>query len=63
MRESKIRPETFVLGLTAGQTELHEVTLDTLVGKLEEFQEGLSVTKQALHPRMKKGSELVVLKY
>jgi len=48
-----------VLALTAGQTELHEVTLDTLVGKLEEFQEGLSVTKQALHPRMKKGSELL----
>jgi len=63
VRESKIKPETFVLGLTAGQTELHEVTLDTLVGKLEEFQKGLSVTKQALHPRMDKGVDLLIKVY
>lgn len=59
VRESKIKPETFVLALTVGHAELHEVTLDTLAGKFEEIQEDLKVTKQALFQRMQTGSELL----
>lgn len=59
IRESKIKPETFVSALTVGQIELHEVTLDTLAGKCEELQEELDVSKQALFQRMEAGSELL----
>jgi hypothetical protein len=59
IRESKINPETFVMTMTAGQTEIHEITLDTLSGKMEELQEGLRITKQALHERLPKGALLM----
>lgn len=58
-RKSKIKPETYLMAMILGQVELHEITLDTLVGKLEEIQEGLDLTKQALHQRMEAGSRLL----
>ena len=58
-RESKIKPETFVHVLTLGQSELHEITLDTLAGKFEEMQEGLKVTKQGLFQRLQAGAEML----
>ena len=45
LRKGKIKPETFVSALTVGQIELHEITLDTLAGKFESYQEELNITK------------------
>jgi hypothetical protein len=42
-----------------GQIELHEISLDTLAGKCEDYQEDLDITKQALFQRMEAGSKLL----
>lgn len=59
LRKSKLEPKTFVMALTTGQLELHEITLDTIANKCEEIQDGLTVSKQAIHQRMVAGSELM----
>lgn len=59
IREGKLEPETFVSAFTVGQTELHEISLDTLAGKCEELQEGLNITRQALFQRLPTGSEML----
>lgn len=59
IREGKLKPETFVMAMTVGQAELHEVTLDTIAGKCEEYQDGLEISKQAIHQRMLVGSKVM----
>jgi Transposase DDE domain len=59
IREGKIKPETFVTALTVGQVALHEITLDTLAGKCEDYQKDLIVSRQAVFDRMEVGSSLL----
>jgi hypothetical protein len=59
IRRGKLKPETFFMLLTIGQSELHEVTLDSLAEKSGEYQNNLKITKQGLYQRMETGSELM----
>lgn len=63
VRKGKITPFTFVLALITGISELHEITLKTILIKCEDIQKELKISKQALFKRMEAGSALMEALY
>lgn len=55
-RKYGLKSFTFLLAFTVGLHSLNEITLDLLASKCEEFQEDLSLTKQALFQKLETGT-------
>lgn len=58
-RDSGLKVFTFFKAFTIGTWDAHEVTLEIIAGKCEEFQYGLKLTKQALWDRLGLGAKLM----
>lgn len=58
-RKTGLKAVTFFKAFTIGIWNVHDITLDIIASKCEEFQYGLSLKKQSLLNRLKLGVELM----
>jgi hypothetical protein len=58
-RKTGIKAVTFFKAFTIGIWNAHDITLDIIAGKCEEFQDGFRIKKQSLLNRLKLGKELM----